>query len=80
MKLNESINQLLMALIIGVVSLGVSFMGDLSKNVQSMTLSLESCKASIQELNYKIGQVFSMASDHEARLRELERTKPQKEK
>jgi hypothetical protein len=75
MKLNESINQLLLALIIGVVSLGVSHVSDLSKSVQSMTLSLESCKASIQELNYKIGQVFSMASDHEARLRELERNK-----
>ncbi len=78
MKFTDSINQLLLALIIGVVSLGVSHVSDLSKSVQSMTLSLESCKASIQELNYKIGQVFSMASDHEARLRELEKTRKEK--
>lgn len=78
MKFTDSINQLLLALIIGVVSLGVSHVSDLSKSVQSMTLSLESCKASIQELNYKIGQVFSMASDHEARLRELEKNRKEK--
>jgi len=62
------IEQLLLAAIIGVASIGVSFIGDLSKNVQLMSVS-------VQELNVKMGQITLAISDHELRLRTIESNK-----
>lgn len=67
-KYSGIIQQLLLAAIIGVVSVGVSFVGDLSKNIKVMSVS-------VQELNVKMGQVFDMIKDHEVRLRSIETTK-----
>jgi len=59
------IEQLLLAAIIGVVSIGVSFVGDMSKNMQTMSVS-------VQELNVKMGTVTQVMTDHESRLRMIE--------
>jgi hypothetical protein len=67
-KLHENVNHLMLALIIGVVSLGVSFIGDMSKNIQNMA-------ASVEQLNTKMGQVNDTMRDHEFRLRDLEKKK-----
>lgn len=67
-NLPQAINHLLLALIIGVVSLGVSFIGDMSKNLQNLSTSME-------QLNVKMGHVNIVVSDHEQRIREMERTK-----
>ena len=67
-KLHDNINHLMLALIIGVCSLGVSFIGDMSKNIQNMA-------ASIEQLNVKMGQVNETMRDHEFRLRDLEKKK-----
>lgn len=66
-KLHENINHLMLVMIIGVVSLGVSFIGEMSKNIQAMA-------GSIQELNAKMGQVSDTMRDHEGRLRHLEKS------
>lgn len=66
-KLNENINHLLLALIIGVASVSVSYIGEISKNLQSMAIS-------IQELNVRMGQVSDSLHDHEHRLRAIEQT------
>jgi hypothetical protein len=63
--LHDSVNHLMLALIIGVVSLGVSFMADVSKNMQSIAIS-------VQELNIRIGHVNEIMKDHENRLRKIE--------
>jgi hypothetical protein len=68
MKLSDSINQLLLALIIGVFSIAVSYMGEMSKNVQSMSVS-------VQELNVKMGHITLIISDHEARIRSVEKSR-----
>jgi len=67
-KYSGLVQQLLLTAIIGVVSIGVSFVGDLSKNIQVMSVS-------VQELNVKMGQVFDMIKDHEVRLRSIETNK-----
>lgn len=61
-------SQLLLTAIIGVVSIGVSFVGDLSRNIQVMSIS-------VQELNVKMGQIASVIADHEARIRTIEQSK-----
>ena len=66
MDLAKNLNHLLLAMIIGVVSLGVGFIGDMAKNIQDMAKS-------VQELNMKMGQVSDTMRDHEYRLREIER-------
>lgn len=63
----------MLALIIGVISLGVSFIGDMSQNLQQMAIS-------VHELNGKMGTINEITRDHEARLREIEKTKPWKGK
>lgn len=67
MNLEKHISQLLLALIIGVVSLGVSFIGDMSRNMQQIAVS-------VHELNARMGQVSDTMKDHEDRLREVEKT------
>lgn len=65
-QLHENINHLMIALIIGIVSIGVSFIGEMSKNIQSMA-------GNIQELSTKLGQINEVMKDHEVRIREIER-------
>jgi len=56
----------MIALIIGIVSIGVSFIGEMSKNIQSMA-------GNIQELSTKLGQINEVMKDHEVRIREIEK-------
>lgn len=65
-KLHENVNHLMLALIIGVVSLGVSFIGDMSKNLQSMA-------ASVEQLKTGFSVVSETMRDHEIRLRLVEK-------
>ena len=65
-KLHENINHLMLALIIGVASLGVSFIGDMSKNLQSMA-------ASVEQLNIRMAAVSDTMKDHEVRIRDIEK-------
>ena len=67
-KNSKIIEQLLLAAIIGVASIGVSFIGYMSKNMQLMSIS-------VQELNVKMGQITLAISDHEVRLRTIEANK-----
>lgn len=67
MDLQKNIVQLLLALIIGIVSLGVSFIGDMSNNIHRIAVS-------VTELNSRMGQVMTTVNDHEGRLREVEKT------
>lgn len=66
-KLHENINHLMLALIIGVASLGVSFIGDMSKNIQNMA-------ASVEQLNIRMATVSDTMKDHELRIRDIEKT------
>lgn len=65
-KLNESIYQLMMALIVGLVSIGVSFIGDMNEKIGQVA-------GSMQEMNIKMGHVNMIVGDHEGRLREVEK-------
>jgi hypothetical protein len=65
-KLHENINHLMLALIIGVASLGVSFIGDMSKNIQIMA-------ASVEQLNIRMATVSDTMKDHEVRIRDVEK-------
>jgi hypothetical protein len=65
-QLHENINHLMIALIIGIVSIGVSFIGEMSKNIQSMA-------GNIQELSTKLGQINEVMKDHEVRIRDIEK-------
>jgi len=65
-QLHENINHLMIALIIGIVSIGVSFIGEMSKNIQSMA-------GNIQELSAKLGQINEVMKDHEVRIRDIEK-------
>jgi TolA-binding protein len=56
----------MIALIIGIVSIGVSFIGEMSKNIQSMA-------GNIQELSTKLGQINEVMKDHEVRIRDIEK-------
>jgi hypothetical protein len=67
-QLHENINHLMIALIIGIVSIGVSFIGEMSKNIQAMS-------GNIQELSTKLGQINEVMKDHEIRIRDIERKK-----
>lgn len=67
-KYSGLVQQVLLTTVIGVVSIGVGFVGDLSKSVQSLSIS-------VQELNIKMGQVYDMIKDHEVRLRHIETRK-----
>jgi len=58
----------MIALIIGIVSIGVSFIGEMSKNIQAMA-------GNIQELSTKLGQINEVMKDHEVRIREIEKKK-----
>jgi hypothetical protein len=65
-RLHDNINHLFLALIIGVASLGVSFIGDMSKNIQNMA-------ASVEQLNVRMAAVSDTMKDHEVRLRDVEK-------
>lgn len=67
-KIIHSLNQLLLAAVIGVVSLGVSFIADMSRNIQAMA-------SSVQELNVRMAQISDIAKDHELRIRNIENQK-----
>lgn len=67
-QLHENINHLMIALIIGIVSIGVSFIGEMSKNIQAMS-------GNIQELSTKLGQINEVMKDHEIRIRDIEKKK-----
>jgi methyl-accepting chemotaxis protein len=71
--LHDNINHLMLAMIIGIASLGVSFIGDMSQNLQQMAIS-------VHELNTKMGTINEITRDHEIRIREIEKTKPWKGK
>lgn len=71
MDLNKAIENMFLAAIIGVASIGVSFISDMSKNIHAMTVS-------IQELNARMGQVDGIMKDHEQRIRDVEKTKIQR--
>lgn len=58
-RLKDAIHNLFLAAIIGLVSKGVSFAGEISKN--------------LQELNLKMAQMIDVTSDHEARIRQIEK-------
>jgi methyl-accepting chemotaxis protein len=58
----------MLVLVIGIVSLGVSFIGDMSKNLQNMA-------GTIQELSTKLGQINEVMKDHELRIRDIEKKK-----
>lgn len=64
--LHENVNHIMLALIIGVASLGVSFIGDMSRNLQEMAVS-------VHELNAKMGTISETTRDHEIRIREIEK-------
>lgn len=68
MDLNKNITHLLLAGIIGAVSLGVSSVISMSHSVQNMAVS-------VQELNMRMAHVSDTIKDHESRLREVERQK-----
>lgn len=65
-QLHENINHLMIALVIGIVSIGVSFIGEMSKNIQTIS-------GNIQELSTKLGQINEVMKDHEARIRDIEK-------
>lgn len=56
----------MLALIIGVASLGVSFIGDMSRNIQIMA-------ASVEQLNIRMATVSDTMKDHEIRIRDVEK-------
>ena len=68
MELHKNLNHLLLALIIGVVSLGVSFIGDMSRNMQEIAKS-------VNELSTRMSQVSDTMKDHEYRIRQVEQTR-----
>jgi hypothetical protein len=67
-QLHENINHLMLVLVVGIVSIGVSFIGDMSKNLQAMA-------GTIQELSTKLGQINEVMKDHELRIRDIEKKK-----
>ena len=64
-KNSKIIEQLMLAAIIGVASIGVSFIGQMSQTIQTMSIS-------VQELNVKVSGAFDSLKDHEIRLRTIE--------
>lgn len=69
MKLADHASQLMLALIIGIVSFGVSYIGDIAKNTQNLAVA-------IQELNVRMSQVSDTMRDHEERIRVVEHNQP----
>jgi outer membrane lipoprotein-sorting protein len=69
-KLGENINHLMLALIIGIFTISVSYIGDIAKNIQSMAIS-------IQDLNIRMSQVSDSLKDHEYRIRTVENKQKQ---
>lgn len=65
-QLHENVNHLMLALIVGIASLGVSFIGEMSNNLQAMAIS-------VHELNAKMGAISETARDHETRIRNIEK-------
>lgn len=65
MDIRKYIEQLLLAGLIGGMSMGVKYLSRMSDNVEQMTIA-------IQLLTEKISNVDKTAQDHEARLRHLE--------
>jgi hypothetical protein len=69
MKINEHLIQLLLSAIIGIASLGVSYMRDMSKEIQTISAAVLESRA---ESAIKFGQLTEIVKDHEARLRAQE--------
>lgn len=72
MSFEDATKQLYLAAIIGLAGLCVTYISDMSRNIQTMTVS-------VQELNARMGQVSATMSDHEQRLRVVEKLKNIKE-
>lgn len=65
----------MLALIVGVITIGVSYVGEMSKNVQNMSVAIVQLNGSINQLNSKMSDVYDTVKDHESRLRSIEHTK-----
>ena len=65
MDMEKTFYNLMMAALIGIGGVAVSFIGDMSRNLQSLTVS-------VKELNERMSQVSDTMKDHELRLRDVE--------
>lgn len=66
----EHVNQLLLAGIMGVSSIGVSYIRDLSKEVQHISAVVLESRT---EANIKFKQITESLGDHETRIRQVEK-------
>jgi hypothetical protein len=66
MSIRKSIENLLMAGIIGAVGIAVTYIAKMSENMQQMTIA-------VQILTEKLTNIDKIAQDHELRLREIEK-------
>ena len=64
----KHIEYFFLALIVGAVGTGVTYIGRMSENIQQMTIS-------VQLLAEKLTNIDKIAQDHEVRIREIERNK-----
>jgi len=65
MDLKALVDKVFLPSILGIVGVGVSFIGDMSRNIREMTIS-------VQELNLRMSQVNDTMRDHESRIRVIE--------
>ena len=64
-KLLDNVNQLLLIFIVTVFSIITSYIADIAKSTQTLSLS-------VQELNIRMGQTTDLLKDHEFRIRAVE--------
>lgn len=65
MKYQKHLEYFFLSMIIGTISIGVSYVAEMSKNIQSMTVA-------VQILSEKLTAVDRLAQDHESRIRHIE--------
>ena len=70
MKLNEHLSQLLLAMIMGIISLGVSYMRDMAKEIQTISSTVSESRA---ESGLKFNNLYDIVKDHEGRIRIIEK-------
>ena len=77
MKLNTNsiAEKLLIALLLGIAGSVSSHLGKLSDNMEQMTQSVVKLNARLEFIANDLGLTKSALSDHEARIRGLEKTK-----
>lgn len=73
MNYRKHVEHFFLALICGIGSLAVSYLGKLSENIEGLAKNVTQLTVSVNVMSEKLVQSDKLLIDHESRIRQIER-------